>query len=253
MKLYSREDGKGQVGEEDGEEGNVRAEGATAPTHGTLIPEEGEFGIQDRDSNGLRLGGRPDRQTRAVSDSFTRDDGTATNDIVSDSDGPSSARTPSLAQGEQGVNVVQDLVEEELRWRAQCLQDGDIATEEEDGEVLRPNLNSSRSWSALSTSHDISPTPAKSPTSSWDSIGSLDKGAAAGESDGAGEGAEEGVANHLQVAPPATQPSDQEAMGADDFLPLFALVLVSRGTVGVRPRLVEFAFMSYFDKVVFPV
>ncbi|CBN76111.1 conserved unknown protein [Ectocarpus siliculosus] len=225
LKLYSREDGKGEAGEEDGEEGSVRAEGATAPTHGTLCPEEGEFGIRERDSNGLRLGGRPDRQTRAVSDSFTGDGGRATNDVASDSDGPSSAPALSLADEEQRLNVVQELVEDDLCWQAQCVQDEDIATEEVDREALRPNFNSSRSWSALSTSHDISPTAAKSSTSSWDSIGGLNEGAAPGESDGEGEGAEEGMEDHPEVAPPATQPSDQ-AMGADDFLPLFALVLV---------------------------
>ncbi|CAN0117704.1 unnamed protein product, partial [Ectocarpus sp. 12 AP-2014] len=222
LKPYSREDRKGEAGEEDGEEGSVRVEGATAPTHGTMCPEEGEFGIRERDSNGLHLGGRPHRQMRAVSDSFTGDKGRATNDVASDSDGPSSAPALSLADEEQRLNVVQEIVEDELCWQAQCVQDGDIATGEADREALRPNFNSSRSWSALSTSHDISPTPAKSSTSSWDSIGSLDEGAAPGESDGGGEG---GVEDHPEVAPPATQPSDQ-AMGADDFLPLFALVLV---------------------------
>ncbi|CAM9146896.1 unnamed protein product [Ectocarpus sp. 13 AM-2016] len=225
LKPYSREDRKGEAGEEDREEGSVRVESATAPTHGTLCPEEGEFGIRERDSNGLRLGGRPHRQMPAVSDSFTGDDGSVTNDVASDSDGPSSAPALSLVDEEQRLNVVQELVEDELSWQAHCVQDGDITTEEVGGEALRPKFNSSRSWSALSTSHDISPTPAKSSTSSWESIGSLDEGAAPGESDGGGEGAEEGVQDHPEVAPPATRPSDQ-AMGADDFLPLFALVLV---------------------------
>lgn len=252
MKLYSREDGKGEAGEEDGEEGSVHVEGATAPTLGTLCPEDGEFGIRERDSNGLRLGGRPDRQARAVSDSFTRDDGRATNDVASDPDGPSSAPALSLADEKQRLNAVQELVKDELCWQAQCVQDGDIVTGEVDREALRPNFNSSRSWSALSTSHDISPTPAKGSTSSWDSIGSLDEGATPGESDGGGEGAEEGVEDHPEVAPPATQPSDQ-AMGADDFLPLFALVLVSTGTAGIFPPLVEVTFVLSFDKLVLSV
>lgn len=105
-----------------------------------------------------------------------------------------------------------------------------------------------RRWSASSRELEISPHPEPSGrTSSWDSISDMDGGDRENaESDGRRQGREESaevntaaaatIATATAVVTAGVGGSSDDAMGADDFLPLFALALVSYAEVSVLPR-----------------
>lgn len=116
--------------------------------------------------------------------------------------------------------------------------------------LARASLSGSRCWRASSRDMDISPLPGASRSSSWDSVdselstgGSGDRvGGVGGEGDqraGVGARGDSGLAANSvgrtgEVQPDVEEMGEitataqpEEKMSADDFLPLFSLVLVS--------------------------
>lgn len=128
--------------------------------------------------------------------------------------------------------------------------EGRGASGEEELFACASSVSGSRSWRASSRAMDISPLPGASRSSSWDSVdselstgGSGDRvgGTSAGGDQRAGAGARgesslgaNGVGRTGEVEPDveeaggvAATAQPEEIMSADDFLPLFSLVLVS--------------------------
>lgn len=229
---------RNQREEEDGRVVYVKDE--TDAGHGPLSPGEGELGSRETDSNDSLLStiekstDPAPNGTREVCVGDTRqtDDGQETDATASDSresncsinlppaegehekvagDGAGEPETTALAALSVGDNSPR---------RAESSLNGDATASEGHSMAelasLRPKLDGSHNWRAP-VSREKVPSPETSPACSGDSTGiAVDTDDA---SEQGGDGGDE-------VAPAVGTGSD-EAMGADDFLPLFALVLVS--------------------------
>lgn len=209
---------------EDG--GVVCVEDGTAARHGPFLsPENGELGGGETDSNGrwrstIEQSACPaENGTRQVMDAIASDSRETNSKMVLPSaegeqehkeiagDGAGGSGTTPLA----ALSVVDN-----SRRRAEFSRHEDVAATENHsvtGTSLRSKLNGSHNWRA-------SASPEASPAStSGESTGTV-------AADTGDDREEDGKDRGDEVAPAVGAGSD-EAMGADDFLPLFALVLVS--------------------------
>lgn len=212
FKLYSRMGGEGR--------GVFYAEGTTTAGDGSVFPENGELGSRERDRTGKRNGGR-------TTDSVASDPSVSNfrSAPLEDLEAKSTTTTNHVAEPETTQTVP-------LVYKHPCgaerTYNGDVVSTENPAvseAPLRDKLKDGRRRCPSSASDETRHTLEIDPTSSWESISSLDDGAGA-ISEGRERDGGEGAAGDGSVATAGRRDSD-EAMGADDFLPLFALVLVS--------------------------